>query len=312
MKIVHTFWSCNLATVEELLNHPAGWRESKFHYMSWALSCLLARRHYAEVELVTDEVGKELLVDRLKLPYTSVKVALDGTMTTYPQTLWALPKLVSYQLQQEPFLHIDGDVFLHKPLAPRITTATLVSQNIEVNFPIYHEAIEAIESHFRYVPDSIRANRQTTPQLSASNTGLFGGTNYGFISTYVREAKHFIDQNKAHWDKVNSVYFNCVFEQHLLYCLAAQHRLPITYLLNPVDTFDEYGPIARYMGKSNELGYSHPVGPFKQSPLGCKYVAKGLARVSPDYYRRISKLYPEPASRWWPIWWSYKQAAATL
>lgn len=298
MKIVHTFWSCNLPSADALLQHAAGWRESKYHYMGWALSCLLARRQYDQVELVTDEIGKQVLIDRLELPYTSVRVVLDAPMANYQSSLWALPKLIAYQLQQEPFLHIDGDVFLYKPFSRVLEEAPLVSQNIEKNFPIYHEAIDVIQAHFEMVPNDILQDRRNNTAIYAANTGLFGGHDFTFIQDYVAEAFRFVDQNRAYWNQVNSIYFNCVFEQYLLYCMAENRQKPMAYFWNDVNSFEEYWPIARYMGKSNEFGYSHPIGPFKKHPLCCKYVAKGLARESRKHYQRIERLYPKPASRW--------------
>ncbi len=79
--------------------------------MSWTLSCLNLRKFYENVELVTDEVGYRYLIEKLKLPYSSVRVELD-CINTYPSSLWAIGKLYTYGIQNEPFIHVDGDVYI--------------------------------------------------------------------------------------------------------------------------------------------------------------------------------------------------------
>lgn len=49
------------------------------------------------------------MIDDLKLPYTKVHVVLDE-LNDYHKNLWAIGKIRTYQLQEEPFIHIDGDV----------------------------------------------------------------------------------------------------------------------------------------------------------------------------------------------------------
>jgi hypothetical protein len=67
MKIVHSFWSkpgqSKIKT--EFGRSDGGWLDRKYYYMSWALSCLLFRKLYDKVELVTDKAGEDLLVQKL-------------------------------------------------------------------------------------------------------------------------------------------------------------------------------------------------------------------------------------------------------
>ena len=44
--------------------------------MSWVLSCLSLRNYYDDVELYTDKLGYELLIEKLRLPYTYVHVGM--------------------------------------------------------------------------------------------------------------------------------------------------------------------------------------------------------------------------------------------
>ncbi len=290
MKIVQTFWSCNKPNLRSLLAHKAGWPEASYHYMSWALSCLQARKYYNEVELVTDQLGRTLLIDHLQLPYTNVRVVLDEQMAGREENLWALPKIIAYRLQTKPFIHIDGDVLLFKAFEPDIEQAPLIAQNLEIDFPIYHEALVDIDNHFTYLPATLRAERQNSSVIMAANTGSFGGHNLDFIQNYTKEALRFVDENALNLHRAHPVYINCVFEQYLLHCLSKQADLPITYLFDGITDFNQYMSIAKFIGQPTQFGYVHPVGPFKQHPMGCRALERQLRTTYPDTYYRLLKV----------------------
>lgn len=106
MKIVQTLWCGD----RKLTASPFWWEEARRNLMSWALSCMSLREHYDEVVLYADSEAAHMLVDTLHLPYTEVVVCYDGfdCLTCH----WALVKVRTYSLQTEPFLHVDGDIYL--------------------------------------------------------------------------------------------------------------------------------------------------------------------------------------------------------
>ena len=74
--------------------------------MSWALSCLQLKHFYDEIELVTDSEGADLLINKLHLPYTSCLTILDKLKNENP-AIWALGKIAAYEVQREPFIHVE-------------------------------------------------------------------------------------------------------------------------------------------------------------------------------------------------------------
>ena len=95
------------------------WRKPLHHFLAWGISLSAARRHYPETVLVTDQAGKKLLIDALVgLQFTAVSTELDCLRTVDPDW-WALGKLVAYSIQDQPFIHLDTDVFLWKPSSTR-------------------------------------------------------------------------------------------------------------------------------------------------------------------------------------------------
>lgn len=93
------------------LTDSYGWLLPIFNYLSWIISCNQLRRYYDDVTLVTDSQGYDVLINKLHLPYTDVIESLD-CLNHYNPNLWALAKIKAYQSIKEPFIHVDGDVFI--------------------------------------------------------------------------------------------------------------------------------------------------------------------------------------------------------
>lgn len=98
--------------------------------ISFILSLGLARRHGYRTVLVTDDKGGDLLVNSLGLQFDEVTSQLNSLDSTDP-TFWNSGKVLAYNLQESPFVHIDNDVFLWAPLPSRLLHSPVISQNPE-------------------------------------------------------------------------------------------------------------------------------------------------------------------------------------
>jgi hypothetical protein len=294
MKIVQTFWTCDSKNLQELKNFRSGWFSKSHHYMGWAYSCLQLRKFYDEVELVTDELGKQLLIDELELPYTSVKVVLDDALADCPWHFWATSKIISYGYQDKPFIHVDGDIFISKPFEKQIESAQIISQNLESDFECYHIAMKEVKKIDKYVPAEILVDNEINHQIFASNMGIFGGNNIDFIHQFAKEALQF---SKAYYDfstVKNLEYFNCVFEQYLLYCMAKKNEIEIEYFFNPTYFFEDYAPISQFNKKgTNSLNYVHLVGYHKRTLSKCNTLSDVLKRDYPFYFHKVNQVIGE-------------------
>jgi hypothetical protein len=286
MKFLQTFWTGPAGALKaDALSIKAGWLSSEYHWMSWALSCLQAKRVFGEVNLVTDLKGKEILIDKLQLPYANVSTELECSLDQYHPALFALAKIFSYGLQTEPFLHLDSDVFIwHKPDDSWLNSR-LLAQNKDKNLPFYKHALNEINQHFKNIPSFFLKEHYEHKDIYASNAGLLGGNDIGFFKTYSMQAFAFIDNNKKYLNKLNVGNLNFIFEQYLFYLLAAKANIPISYLKEPVDhpLFKDY---IKFEDLPN-VQMIHPVGGFKKQPHVCDHVAKKLRRDYPEYYYRI-------------------------
>jgi hypothetical protein len=118
--------------------------------MAWALSCLRLKEHYPNLHLYTDNRGYEILVEYLNLPYSDVHACYDS-IDHYSETLWTLPKIMTYAAQKGPFIHVDGDVFIWEKLRFELENAQLVAQNFEAGTDYYKKMMDSIRKHLHYI-----------------------------------------------------------------------------------------------------------------------------------------------------------------
>jgi hypothetical protein len=286
MKIVQTFWSAG--ATGQTLAIKAGWLGCEYHWMSWALSCLQFTKQYGAVSLVTDERGKAMLIDTLSLPYADAQIVLDERLKNYPSAFWSLAKIVSFSMQQEPFLHVDGDFFVWHPFPEEIHQAAIVAQNLEVNLSYYRDNLTLIAKKWQHIP-SIMHIQNLPGDIFAANTGVFGGHHLSFIQVYCKAAFTFLEDNRAGWDDVRTDQLNFIFEQCLLYYLAAQQQVPITYVMEEPVNEPSYSGYTRFEDVPN-VPLIHTVSGYKQMPFVCGHLARRLRHDYPIYYYRIIQI----------------------
>jgi hypothetical protein len=293
MKIIQSFWTGHSAIEKKDLfwNMGAGWPSAEYHWMSWTLSCLRLRDVFGFVHLVTDQKGAEILVNNLQLPYETVDLALEKKMDTYPANLWALAKIHAYQIQDEPFLHADSDVFLWEKPPLALLKADVIAQNKERNILLYLEALDYIDQYFSFLPFYTKKNFYEKKDLDAANVGLFGGNNMAFIKKYCQQAFDLIDLNINAFQKLAPpIYLNHIAEQYLLYHLSKKEKVPIKYLMKQVVEDPIYSEYVQF----ENIPYVkiiHPVGAHKLTQNAYNHIAKRLRYEYPDYYYRIIKLF---------------------
>lgn len=212
-KIVQSYWS------KAYKNSPNnGWAFRETHYMSWALSCLQLKQFYDEVELVTDSEGANLLINKLHLPYTSCLTTLDKLNDENP-AIWALGKIAAYEVQQESFIHVDGDIYIWKPFPKRIENAGIVAQNIEKNYPFGIKLLSEMRDRYFSFPFLPSAG-----DMCEANMGIVGGHELDFFRDYCSLVYSFLDSNR---DKLETLSggvssINTIMEQYLMYEYAKQ------------------------------------------------------------------------------------------
>ena len=284
MKIIQSFWTGKHNNIE----YSFGWLSNEYHYLSWILSCNQLRKYYDEVELFTDSLGYSILIEKLKLPYTKVHIVLDE-LNNYDDNLWALAKIKSYSLMNEPFLHIDGDVFIFEPFDKNLMKSSIITQNIETTSDYYWNMWSKIKPELNFIP-IIMENYNNQLHTKAYNMGVFGGNNLSFIKKYTDASFDFVNKNKYSLSKINAYNFNIFFEQVLLYELSQEHQINVNCLINEDIGDNEYKGFGNFEEVPKERKYLHLLGFYKKQELVCNKMSIYVQKYYPEYYAYLENL----------------------
>jgi len=285
VRTIWSFWSAPF-----LAHHHQVWASVRHHLFAWILSVETARRHAGPLALYTDDAGARLLIDGLGLAFDEVHTSLNALGDCDPDW-WALGKLHAYRAQTEPFLHLDSDVFLWKPLPARLASAPVLAQNPEFfteGQSYYHpEVFEAALTGNRgaWLPPEWRWYRAGGAGQRGECCGIFGGTRTDFIGHYADQAIRLIEHpaNRRALRQVDDkIGHNILFEQYLLSACVDYHRahhdsafrdIAIDYVFASLD--DAFNPDV-----AAEVGYTHLIADAKRNP---DVAARLESRVRRDY-----------------------------
>ncbi len=287
MNAVWSFWS-----KPYLASRKTIWCSEKQHLLSWILSLELARKFFEKTVLFTDDYGARMLVDGLRLEFDCLSTALNG-LDHYDQKWWALGKIHTYASQKEPFIHIDNDAFLWKPL-PIDSNTPLFAQNPDyftVGASYYMP--EQVESLIRklngWLPKEWAWYRTSGLPQRAESCGIFGGSNTEFINHYAKQAFETVEHraNANLWAILNDrVERNILVEQYLLSACIEYHKnhsdgwnrpIEVSYLFESLD--DAFDPV-----KAEEAGYTHLVADAKKNKSLAQDIEQRVRMDHPEAY----------------------------
>jgi len=295
MRAVWSFWSKPYAGQK-----GRTWREPRHHLLAWGLSLRLAREHYPDTMLVTDSEGKALLVDRLGLDFAEVSTELDRLRGVDPGW-WALGKLVAYSLQDRPFVHLDTDVFLWRPLPPQLRSAPVFAQCPERHAfgqgrcdPRQIELL--FESHGLSAPVEWEwAISRETGWFRQENCGIVGGNRVDFLRYYADTALRMVTDpvHAAAWSEVpHKDEFNNLIEQFWLGACLDYHRhhpqspfrgITVRYLFPTMD--EAFNPQA-----AAQAGFTHLLFDSKAHPEVTARLERRVAEMDPAFLRHCDRV----------------------
>jgi hypothetical protein len=291
VKAVWSFWSKPFLT-----HHRSVWASEKHHLLAWVLSTQTVMRHYRPAVLYTDDAGARMLVDGIGLEFDQVSTSLNALHTHDPEW-WALGKVYTYCAQTEPFVHLDSDVFLWKPLPAALESAPLLAQNPEyfTAGESYYQP-EALESALQnseggWLPPEWQWYRARGATQRAECCGVFGGTRVDFIRHYATQAIRLIEHRGNHiaWERLaGKIGHNILFEQYLLAACIEYHRgrtdspfreIDIRYVFASLD--EAFDPET-----ATQAGYTHLIADAKCNWQLANRLEARVAQDYPDHYQR--------------------------
>jgi hypothetical protein len=278
-------------TLNTSSRYLGGWRNEKLFYLSWAYSLCRLKKYYPNVCLVSDELGKELFINKLGLHYDDVQCNLDE-LNIKNSSLWALGKLKTYSNANVPFLHFDGDVFIWDKIKPFTRNNELIFQNYEYNEEYYRLSLIEILDNFSFIPSFLENIVKKNKNIISLNAGVIGTNDSDFLKEYTDLAFEFVDKNKAHLSNINIGRFNTVYEQLLCFEIAKKRRIKLTPLLkvSKTDNTANMLKLVNFIEVPTKIKYIHPLGFWKKKKeIGFHLVAR-FENEFPDEYNRINSL----------------------
>ncbi|CAN1209575.1 hypothetical protein TUMEXPCC7403_05085 [Tumidithrix helvetica PCC 7403] len=296
MKIVWSFWPEPLKSM-----HGSSWPNMNLYLCSWVLSVMTAKQYYRNTALVTNSEGKSILVDRLGLEFSNVSTELDVMVDADPE-FWALGKIYAYRAQNEPFIHIDSDVFLWKKLPDQVERADVIIQNPEF-FIVGEKGAyyipdilenECICENEGWLPQEWLWYRATFPDLlKAFCCGIYGGNRLDFIHYCANLAINIIDHpvNKEvlKESSVKQLYI-MLLEQFLPAACYEYHfdnrfskflNLKVDNLFSCVD--DAYF-------KASRLGFTHLIAGSKRNTYLTQRLLNRVQKDYPEFFETCKKM----------------------
>lgn len=104
--------------------------------------------------------------------------------------MWALAKIKAYQSIKEPFIHVDGDVFIWTKIDESLRDHELIVQNEETTTDYYGKMWRDIRHAISYMPEEMK-RYDLHIDNKAYNMGIFGDTDIDFIQRYTYKAFDF-------------------------------------------------------------------------------------------------------------------------
>lgn len=283
MKIIQSFWSKPaFHSVQNYANARkfGGWLNFKYFLISAAYSCLTLRKHNKKVYLYTDSQGQELMIDLLTLPYEDVSVSLND-LYNEDHRLWILGKMHAIEQQQEPFIHVDNDIYMWEPL-PCVSKFIVQSR-----FPIWTEyklSLNEIFANFDYIPEALM--ERPTEKTMVANVGIIGGSDIDFFQRFCENSKNLLERNRSYLPVIGIGGFNQMLEEYLFTSMLRHEKKDVFYLMESLKT-EFTSSHLNFSLVPVVYKYIHLIGNNKQSAFACEQLELRLKYEFPEYHARV-------------------------
>ncbi len=225
MKIIQSFWSKPFQNPYDNSfesRFMGGFPLKRYFIYTWALSVLRLKEHFKDVHLITDDFGKQLMIDALEFPYSSCTVNLNE-IEHISSRFWCAGKLYVFSKIKEPFLHFDGDLILGNLFDKNIISKNIIAEYHYEDKPKSYEKtlnnIRGANSSFRTTPDLQKIINKKTFIYNDYNLGIIGGKAHSFFNDYAIESLKLLELNKNLPDveEISNSFLNCFIEQFMFY-----------------------------------------------------------------------------------------------
>jgi len=237
MNICYTYWTNGGENVSCGFDYPSLFFQSAEKSLK-----LAAKQPYKDNVIVyTDDTGYDVLTKNIpKIDGVSF-ILVDFDRMPFDKRFWNFPKLVTYALQDDFFIHIDFDVFLKPDFLEQIDfSADIVTEKLR-------------DYDYKQEFEVFNKNNKNPNKLICS--GLLGGCNLDAFKENFKLAQIFCREPKENENR-NVNFFDLIsIEEFALTKMAAQRQLSIQELSE--DSF------LHFQGKYKHKRYGDIINEYK-------------------------------------------------
>ena len=288
MNILQTYYDDCIH--EHGLDVSGRYLNSVINWLSIAYSCLTLKKNNPKSPLFFygDSDIVHILRDLFKLPYDEYKIfdrhILEGNK------YYCLPKIITYSLQNAPFIHIDTDIFVSKPFPQYWDRSDLIAQHQEHDSTFYKLVYDYLKESKVKLLDIQKVCVEET-YINSYNLGIIGGRDINFFKEYIQCIKKFMTINhKNMYSAEQKCLFNVVFEQWMFYALAKNRNEPVSTFYHEIvkDFVMPNGFVPERIVNQYPIDFIH-IMEHKKHVRCNSYVARNMLLEFPDTYERILK-----------------------
>ncbi|HPC09473.1 MAG TPA: hypothetical protein PLN85_00165 [archaeon] len=285
MKIIQTYYQIDKKTDTKNFNDSNIYL---LNFYSLLLSYLTIKKLYGNVEIYSNKLAYDKILKYI--PYdNNIIIDENNNINSYNYlNEWDFFKFNVYEKQKEPFIHIEGDVFIFKDLLSEyINNKTYdgIVQSIETSKSLfynnfYFSNIDMLEKHDFIDKKKIEKSYEKYSQIISYNCGVVGFRNMEFFNEYLLNVKKMIDLiNKGILKIKNQSNY---IEQFTLYSLSQKLNKKI-YEVLPESDILKYG----YNQTGNMHGYTHLLGKNKYVGSFIVLIRNKIIKNFPKYKKNI-------------------------
>jgi hypothetical protein len=220
-KLIYTYWTNNGKY------YDCGFPDFNTFIKFFKISLRKSEEFYDNVIIYCDQKGADKLQEN---GITTDIIVVDYNSYDFDKRFWNFPKLITYSLQDEPFLHIDTDVIL--------------TDKISHNSDIITEKIRPYElttGFHKFIKYHMNQSLRRYNEIICS--GLLGGTNTQIFKDLYNISKDIVTKNMENVEFDNLL----IIEELVLTYLAKSQKLTIIQAGNNSKT-----PYLHFQGSHKE------------------------------------------------------------
>jgi hypothetical protein len=247
-KAIYSLWT---KPMDDFL---VGFNSEEIFIKCLSISLEMSNKYFTHVELVTDIKGKELLIDKYGLPFTSVSIELEEALKGIDSKHWAIGKIYSCKIQKEPFIHIDNDVIWSKKPHIDLLSADACFQQSEI---MKYVGLGHIRPYINLINNFRLDSKYINWDFKESyNCGIIGFNRLDLLDIWWDEALKYIE----YIDNYNMEYeiTSLIFEQFYITNLC-------NYFNYSVKLITDFSSINNIEHAASILGYTHFVSDSKKT-----------------------------------------------